>query len=290
MSKKKTQTHEDQFGKMERHPLSQIFHNTDDLHFDDLKQSILEIGQQEPILLSEDGKIVDGWRRWRAIRQLVSEGHEIGTPWFEPTDDPYKAVFARHIAKRNLPPKERARAIKEMEQWRLANEPGSKPKTERQLAKEADVSKTTMHNVINEDKTPKKETTKTGKTAKTDANQRRSGAKKAPTETDESGEATETTTTTTVTAKTERKLTKLEQAEHDLLVAQGIIQDRDTEIGDLRERIAHMEEGGGNSGTLKRVQAERDHLRRDKAMLQDQLRKKDWQIKTMQKQLEEVDG
>ena len=278
---KKPQTYEDQFGKMERHPLSQIFHNSDDLHFDDLKKSLLEIGQQESIILSEDGKIVDGWRRWRAMRQLTDEGHEIGAPFFETTDDPHAAVFARHIAKRNLTAKERARAIVQMEKWRLENEPDSTPKTTRQLAKEADTSPSTIHAAKHEDDEPKD----TGQSeSDTDS---RSVNTESGSDTDSTGEAEVTTTTTTTT--TERKLTKLEQAEQDLLVAQGIIQDRDTEIGDLRERIAHMEEGGGNSGTLKRVQAERNHLKRDKDLLQDQLRKKDWQIKTMQKQLEDQD-
>jgi hypothetical protein len=90
--------------KYEIHPLAQIFPEIEGPAFDALVKDIEARGQQEPALLYDGDKILDGKNRYRACEQL---GIELKTRRYG-GDDPIGFVLSANLHRRHLDTSQRA--------------------------------------------------------------------------------------------------------------------------------------------------------------------------------------
>jgi len=89
---------------MKLHPLSELFPPMSTEEFADLKASIKENGQREPVL-TLNGEVLDGRHRARACEEL---GIEVKIQELEKGVDPEKAVKIANLHRRHLTPGQRA--------------------------------------------------------------------------------------------------------------------------------------------------------------------------------------
>ena len=216
--------------------------------FADLKASLLESGLQNPIILDEEGLVLDGWNRHQAIRELAAENEIVVGVCFETSYDPVATIKAHHLARRTMTEGQRAEAVVKMYKWvekqenltsasrdapdSSAKEIKKKPqkhqkqvKSTREMAKEANVSEGTIR------RAQKRVEEEEGKTTK------------KPRKTDKPVDETK-----------EVKLTDKQKMAEEILRLKDLNNEKDQKIVDLEERIAHMEEGGGDSKVLEGVQ------------------------------------
>jgi hypothetical protein len=133
--------------EMKQHPLSAAFPAMPADQFSALKDSITDIGVQDPITLYE-GMVIDGWHRYTAAQEVGVE-----CPTVELGDvDPQAFVIAKNKARRHIQQGQIALAVAAVYQWkpRGANQhggsaPGADPaKTTAQMAGIAGVGTRTM--------------------------------------------------------------------------------------------------------------------------------------------------
>ena len=149
--------------ELERHPLSEIFPDLQGEEFEELKDSICESGLQHPILIDKNGYVIDGWQRCRAIQALQDEGVTDIAQNFEIVESPEDAVNmvnALNMARRQMSKMDKAKYALEVEEWRLSNVEGAKPRTRKELADAAGTSERTITSARNkkagdDDKEPK---------------------------------------------------------------------------------------------------------------------------------------
>ena len=127
---------------IERHELSALFTDMSESDYQDLVQSISAHGQREPIRII-DGKIIDGWHRYRAALDAGVQ------PWIEDYQEAEHGEIAdfvidQNIHRRHLSEGDRARIVVRVREWRA---PGAKSadandatRTNKQMADEAHVS------------------------------------------------------------------------------------------------------------------------------------------------------
>lgn len=127
-----------------RHPLSNFFGDVPDTDLETLKESILDVGVQNPIIIDEEGQVVDGFQRCRAIQELTDEGAEGIEFEIEVTDNPGQIVWALNVARRHMPAQQRAEKALLVDEWCVNNIEGYEPKTRKQLAEQAEVSERTI--------------------------------------------------------------------------------------------------------------------------------------------------
>lgn len=129
---------------MKQHPLSAAFPAMPDDQFEALRDSISDIGVQEPITVYE-GMVLDGWHRYSAANELGMECPtvELGQV------DPQAFVIAKNKARRHITSSQIAAAVVAVYQWRAAGRnpaPGAGlEKTTQQLADMAGVSARTIN-------------------------------------------------------------------------------------------------------------------------------------------------
>lgn len=129
---------------MKQHPLSSAFPAMLEEQFQALKDSIADIGVQEPITVY-DGMVIDGWHRYTAALEAG-----IDCPTVELVDvDPQAFVIAKNKARRHITSSQIAAAVVAVYQWRAVGrnwEPGSQlTKTTAELAQMAGVSTKTIN-------------------------------------------------------------------------------------------------------------------------------------------------
>ena len=130
----------------QQHPLSAAFPAMSERDFQSLKDSITEIGVQNPITLFE-GMVIDGWHRYTAANELGMD-----CPVVELGDvDPRDFVLAQNKARRHITQAQLAMATTSVYAWRpvgnpaLSNSaPGAELKTTKELAVSAGVSERTI--------------------------------------------------------------------------------------------------------------------------------------------------
>ena len=130
----------------QQHPLSAAFPAMSEQDFQSLKDSITEIGVQNPITLFE-GMVIDGWHRYTAANELGMD-----CPVVELGDvDPRDFVLAQNKARRHITQAQLAMATTSVYAWRpvgnpaLSNSaPGAELKTTKELAVSAGVSERTI--------------------------------------------------------------------------------------------------------------------------------------------------
>lgn len=129
-----------------QHPLSAAFPAMSADDFRSLKDSIMEIGVQNPITVFE-GMVIDGWHRYTAANELGMD-----CPVVELGDvDPRDFVLAQNKARRHVTQAQLAMATTTVYAWRpvgnpaLSNSaPGAELKTTKELAVSAGVSERTI--------------------------------------------------------------------------------------------------------------------------------------------------
>lgn len=132
---------------MKQHPLSAAFPAMPEDEYNALKDSITDIGVQNPITLFE-GMVLDGWHRWTAANELGME-----CPTVELGDtDPQSFVIAQNKARRHIQQGQIALAVAAVYKWRPGagrpeknSAPGAElPKTTAEMAAVAGVGTRTM--------------------------------------------------------------------------------------------------------------------------------------------------
>ena len=132
---------------MQQHPLSAAFPAMAADDFQGLKDSIMEIGVQNPITLFE-GMVIDGWHRYTAANELGMD-----CPVVELGDvDPRDFVLAQNKARRHVTQAQLAMATTAVYAWKPvgsnqhANRVGTEcpPKSNAELADAAGVSEKTI--------------------------------------------------------------------------------------------------------------------------------------------------
>ena len=131
---------------LKQHPLSAAFPAMSAEDFQSLKDSIMNIGVQNPITMFE-GMVIDGWHRYSAATELGMD-----CPSVELGDvDPRDFVLAQNKARRHVTQAQLAMATTTVYAWRpvgnpaLSNSaPGAELKTTKELAVSAGVSERTI--------------------------------------------------------------------------------------------------------------------------------------------------
>lgn len=131
---------------LKQHPLSAAFPAMSAEDFQSLKDSIMNIGVQNPITMFE-GMVIDGWHRYTADNELGMD-----CPVVELGDvDPRDFVLAQNKARRHVTQAQLAMATTTVYAWRpvgnpaLSNSaPGAELKTTKELAVSAGVSERTI--------------------------------------------------------------------------------------------------------------------------------------------------
>lgn len=151
---------------MKQHPLSEAFPAMPADQFEALKDSISDIGVQEPITIYE-GMVLDGWHRYSAANELGMD-----CPAVELGDvDPQSFVIAKNKARRHISMSQIAAAVVAVYQWHPSHRekkvaPGATlSKTNAELAEIAGTSVRTIRQakVVEEKAAPKvKEAVKAG--------------------------------------------------------------------------------------------------------------------------------
>jgi ribosomal protein L29 len=121
---------------MKQHPLSAAFPAMPTDEFEALKDSITDIGVQNPITLFE-GMVIDGWHRYTAAQEVG-----VHCPTIELIGvDPQAFVIAQNKARRHIQQGQIALAVAAVYQWKPAGRPGnSAPGAGFSTAKLADIA------------------------------------------------------------------------------------------------------------------------------------------------------
>ena len=97
-----------------QHPLSAAFPAMTPEEFQELKDSIENIGVQNPITLL-DGMVIDGWHRYSACMELAMDCPVVG---LAPDTDPRDFVVAQNQARRHITKGQLIAAASKVYQWR----------------------------------------------------------------------------------------------------------------------------------------------------------------------------
>lgn len=99
-------------GTLERHELSSIFGSMHEEEFNDLVGSIQETGFTDSHIRMYEGKVLDGWHRYRAALELNVVRKLRFTAWDEEKEgDPVAFVQARNLERRMLTAGQRAQIV-----------------------------------------------------------------------------------------------------------------------------------------------------------------------------------
>ena len=145
-------------GTLERHELSSIFGDMPDGEFQNLMKSVEQDGFMDPLIRMCEGKILDGWHRYRAALELNLVRKLMFNPWDEEKEGAAVAfVAARNIERRHLPASQRAQIVVSLNErfgWggdrsKSSNEP---LKTQEELATQARVSRSSIKRAVQVEK------------------------------------------------------------------------------------------------------------------------------------------
>ena len=140
-------------GTLERHALSSIFGDMPEEDFASLLESVQADGFMDNHIRVHQGKILDGWHRYRAALELNIVRKLRFTVWnAEEEGTPEAFVLARNIERRHLSASQRAQvAVAFNERFGVGNiksqisaTPNGEPKSRKELAKQAGVGTSTI--------------------------------------------------------------------------------------------------------------------------------------------------
>ena len=145
-------------GTLERHDLSGVFGDIPDSEFESLVTSVQEDGFMDPIIRIHEGKILDGWHRYRAALELNIVRKLLFSNWDEKKDGEAVAfVYARNLERRHYTPSQRAQIAVHFSQrfgWGGDRSKGTNVhlNTQEDLAKKVNVSKKTIQRAVQAEK------------------------------------------------------------------------------------------------------------------------------------------
>ena len=147
-------------GTFERHALSAIFMDMPDADFENLLRSIETDGFIDNHIRIHEGKVLDGWHRYRAALELNIVRKLRFTVWdAEDEGSPEAFVMARNIERRHLTPGQRAQIIVSFNERfghggdrTESKSPNGDLKTRQELAKEAGVGERTIDRAVKVEK------------------------------------------------------------------------------------------------------------------------------------------
>ena len=139
--------------QLQRHPLSAAFGDMPPDEFAELKDSIRETGLTDPVIVLFEGKVLDGWHRYRAVCELEQAGQIVpGQATVEPLRDgvdPVAFVWSRNGLRRHLTPSQRAGLMARLRSECLKLDTEQEPhQSIRSMAGQAGVSVQTMADAV----------------------------------------------------------------------------------------------------------------------------------------------
>ena len=146
-------------GTLERHELSVIFGDMPDDDYKTLLESVQKDSFIDNTLKLLDGKILDGWHRYRVGQELNLLRKLKFQQWDEKDEgDPAAFVLARNIERRHFTPQQRAQVVVSFNerfgkgnikaQRENSGTPNGEPKTRKELAQEASVGTSTIDRAV----------------------------------------------------------------------------------------------------------------------------------------------
>ena len=135
--------------RLERHPLSALWGDMPEEDFTEMRDSVREHGLHFPIILLYEGKVLDGWHRYRAANMA---GRDYSTAEYK-GGDPASFVIARNAHRRHLTAGQRAACVVACHEWARSGvdtgrlkggETIAPPSTVAEMAEEAGVSERTL--------------------------------------------------------------------------------------------------------------------------------------------------
>ena len=141
-------------GTLERHELSSIFGDMPDDEFQHLVKSVEDDGFMDYVIRTHEGKILDGWHRYRAALALNLVRKLMFYPWDEKKEGKAVAfVAARNIERRHLSASQRAQIVVSLNErfgWGgdRSKTPNDALKTKKELAAEAKVGVSTIDRAV----------------------------------------------------------------------------------------------------------------------------------------------
>ena len=146
-------------GTLERHELSAIFGDMPDDDYKTLLESVQKDSFIDNTLKLLDGKILDGWHRYRVGQELNLLRKLKFQQWDEKDEgDPAAFVLARNIERRHFTPQQRAQVVVSFNerfgkgnikaQRENSGSPNGEPKTREELAQEAGVGTRTIDRAV----------------------------------------------------------------------------------------------------------------------------------------------
>ena len=136
----------------ERHGLSALFLDMSVDEFNALKSDIEKNGFTDPVIVVHEDKILDGWHRYQIATELDIL-QQLDFTKLEGTD-PVAFVVSKNLHRRHLTPSQRAQIVVEANTWatgkdnqhtvQKVNSPNGPIKSEPQMAKDANVGKSTI--------------------------------------------------------------------------------------------------------------------------------------------------
>ena len=145
-------------GTLERHELSSIFGDMPADDFAQLKKSVEQDGFMDYVIRMHEGKILDGWHRYRAALELNLVRKLMFNPWDAEKEGAAVAfVAARNIERRHLSASQRAQIVVSLNErfgWGgdRSKTPNDALKTKAELAAEAKVGISTIDRAVKVEK------------------------------------------------------------------------------------------------------------------------------------------
>ena len=160
-------------GTLERHELSSIFGDMPDDEFQNLVKSVEADGFMDSLIRVLDGKILDGWHRYRAAVSLNLVRKLMFMPWDENKEGNAVAfVAARNIERRHLSASQRAQIVVSLHErfgWGgdRSKTPNDALKTKAELAAQANVGASSIDRAVKVEKLGKSESVISGEKSST---------------------------------------------------------------------------------------------------------------------------
>ena len=136
--------------QLERHLLSVAWGDMPENDFREFVESVREHGVADPLIVLLDGKVLDGWHRYRAAVEVGIELELVCREFLG--DDPVGQVIRRNGDRRHLTPGQRAACVVACYEWAERGRPGKSepgsyfpsPVTEQEMAAAAGTSTKTI--------------------------------------------------------------------------------------------------------------------------------------------------
>lgn len=130
-----------------RHPLSEVWGDMPEDEFRELVEDVREHGVHEPIMLHVDGRVLDGWHRYKAA---IESGRNPPNLVLPASEDAKAYVISKNLRRRHLTAAQRATRVARVHDWAPPGRPRADEtttQTREEIAGQAGVSVATVGEV-----------------------------------------------------------------------------------------------------------------------------------------------